>query len=166
MRHRHRRLDENELGWPDGMHPGWPRRPRPPGDPGLHQAKEVGPEARRDPRVRPGWPGWPRPPGDPGSHQTHHGEHATPSSAARRPGGPGSERRTEPTPHPLGGKLNRSEAGPRGTGPRIHLPAQRLYGTRCLTKKQLRLPSFFGLKIGTTRLRACLRPSLRKGHRK
>ena len=54
----------------------------------------------------------------------------------------------------------------RNERPRINLPAQRLYGTGCLTKKQLRLFSFLGLKIGRTRLRACLRPSLRKGHRK
>ena len=125
---RHRRLGEDELRWPHGVHPGWPGRHWPPGDPGLHQAKEVRPEALRDPRVHPGRPGWPRPPGDPGSHQTHHGEHAAPSSAARSPGGPGSERRTGPTPHPLGGKPNRSGDRPKGFVNRRAGVANRIHG--------------------------------------
>ena len=33
-------------------------------------------------------------------------------------------------------------------------------------KKAVEVVVFFGLKIGRTRLRACLRPSLRNGHRK
>ena len=113
VRHRHRRPEQEELGRPDGVHPGWPGWPRPPGDPGLRQTKWSGPNASGGPRVHPGWPGRPRPPGDPGSHQTHHGGHDALIFAARGPGWLERERQTGPTPRPLDKKLGRSVTRPK-----------------------------------------------------